>query len=76
NGATRMLIAARAHVTRPVSAALAEVGDEEELLCLLENDGAVISSLSLKRIAERLGDCCDIRNLLLDRSDLPADARQ
>ncbi|MBY5812440.1 DUF2336 domain-containing protein [Rhizobium leguminosarum] len=76
NGATRMLIAARAYVTRPVSAALAEVGDEEELLCLLENDGAVISSLSLKRIAERLGDCCDIRNLLLDRSDLPADARQ
>ncbi|MCA2408044.1 DUF2336 domain-containing protein [Rhizobium leguminosarum bv. viciae 248] len=76
NGATRMLIAARAYVTRPVSAALAEVGDEEELLCLLENDGAVISSLSLKRIAERLGDCCDIRNLLLDRCDLPADARQ
>ncbi|NNH59394.1 DUF2336 domain-containing protein [Rhizobium laguerreae] len=76
NGATRMLIAARAHLTRPVSAALAEVGDEEELLCLLENDGAVISSLSLKRVAERLGDCCDIRNLLLDRSDLPADARQ
>ena len=76
NGATRMLIAARAEVTRPVSAALAEVGDEEELLCLLENDGAVISGQSLKRIAERLGDGCDIRNLLLDRSDLPADARQ
>ncbi|MDR9771212.1 DUF2336 domain-containing protein [Rhizobium hidalgonense] len=76
NGATRMLIAARAHVTRPVSAALAEVGDEEELLCLLENDGAAISGQSLKRIAERLGDGCDIRNLLLDRSDLPADARQ
>jgi len=76
NGATRMLIAARAYVTRPVSAALAEVGDEEELLCLLENDGAAISSPSLKRIAERLGDSCDIRNLLLDRSDLPADARQ
>lgn len=76
NGATRMLIAARAHVTRPVSAALAEVGDGDEVLCLLENDGAAISSQSLKRIAERLGDCCDIRNLLLDRSDLPADARQ
>lgn len=76
NGATRMLIAARGRVTRPVSAALAEVGDEDEVLCLLENDGAAISSQSLKRIAERLGDCCDIRNLLLDRSDLPADARQ
>lgn len=76
NGATRMLIAARAYVTRPVSAALAEVGDEEELLCLLENEGAAIASQSLKRIAERLGDNCDIRNLLFDRSDLPADARQ
>jgi len=76
NGATRMLIAARARVTRPVSAALAEVGDEEELLCLLDNEGAVISGHSLKRIAGRLGDCCDIRNLLLDRDSFPADARQ
>jgi uncharacterized protein (DUF2336 family) len=76
SGATRMLIAARAHVTRPVSAALAEVGDEDEVLCLLENDGASISAQSLKRIAERLGDISDVRNLLLDRIDLPADARQ
>jgi uncharacterized protein (DUF2336 family) len=76
NGVTRMLIAARPRVSRPVSAAIAEVGDEEEVLCLLENDGAVISAPSLKRIAERLGGCCDIRNLLLDRTDLPADARQ
>ncbi len=29
-----------------------------------------------KRIAERLGDDCEVRNLLLDRPDLPADARQ
>ncbi len=63
-------------MTRPVSAALAEVGDEDEVLCLLENDGAAISAQSLKRIAERLGDVSDIRNLLLDRIDLPADARQ
>lgn len=72
----RMLIAARAEISRPVSAALAEVGDEEELLCLLENEGAAISAPSLKRMAERLGNCCELRNLLLDRSDLPADARQ
>src|SRR4051812_5301318 len=76
SSATRMLIAARAHVTRPVSAALAEVGDEDEVLCLLENDGALISAQSLKRIAGRLGDISDVRNLLLDRIDLPADARQ
>ncbi|TCU09965.1 DUF2336 domain-containing protein [Rhizobium sullae] len=73
---TRILIAARASISRAVSAALAEVGDEEDILCLLENEGAAIAPASLKRIAERLGDCCDIRNLLLDRADLPADARQ
>jgi uncharacterized protein (DUF2336 family) len=73
---TRMLIAARVAISRPVSAALAEIGEEEEVLCLLENEGAAIAPYSLKRIAERLGCCCDVRNLLLDRLDLPADARQ
>jgi uncharacterized protein (DUF2336 family) len=73
---TRMLIAARPAISRPVSAALAEIGEEEEVLCLLENKGAAIAPSSLKRIAERLGCCCDVRNLLLDRYDLPADARQ
>ena len=73
---TRMLIAARSALSRAVCAALAEVGGEEDVLCLLENEGAAIAPLSLKRIAERLGDCCDIRNLLLDRDSLPADARQ
>ncbi|WP_074063163.1 MULTISPECIES: DUF2336 domain-containing protein [Rhizobium] len=73
---TRILIAARASISRAVSAALAEVGDEEDILCLLENQGAAIAPVSLKRIAQRLGDCCDIRNLLLDRADLPVDARQ
>jgi uncharacterized protein (DUF2336 family) len=73
---TRMLIAARSIVSRPVSAALAEIGEEEDVLCLLENEGAAIAPQSLKRIAERLGDCCEVRNLLADRVDLPADARQ
>jgi uncharacterized protein (DUF2336 family) len=73
---TRMLIAARATISRPVAAAIAEIGEEEDVLCLLENDGAAIAPQSLKRIAERLGDECEVRNLLLDRQDLPADARQ
>ncbi|MDM9622371.1 DUF2336 domain-containing protein [Rhizobium sp. S96] len=76
NAITRMLIAARAVVSRPVSAALAEIGEDEDVLCLLENEGAAIAPASLKRIADRLGDCCDIRNILLERPDLPADARQ
>lgn len=73
---TRMLIAARVSISRSVAAALAEVGGEDDVLCLLENESAAIAPHSLKRVAERLGDCCDIRNLLLDREDLPADARQ
>ncbi len=73
---TRMLIAARGTISRPVSAALAEIGEEEAVLCLLENGGAAIASYSLKRIAERLGHRCEIRNLLLERGDLAADARQ
>jgi uncharacterized protein (DUF2336 family) len=64
---TRMLIAARSTISRPVAAAFAEIGEEEDVLCLLENEGAAIAPQSLKRIAERLGDCCDVRNLLLDR---------
>ena len=73
---TRMLIAARGTIARPVSAALAEIGDEETVLCLLENDGAMIAPQSLKRIAGRLGHLCEVRSLLLERGDLPADARQ
>ncbi|WP_208250372.1 DUF2336 domain-containing protein [Rhizobium sp. T1470] len=73
---TRMLIAARGTISRSVSAALAEIGEDETVLCLLENNGAVIAPYSLKRIAERLGHHCEIRNLLLARWDLPAHARQ
>ncbi|SEH90080.1 Uncharacterized conserved protein, DUF2336 family [Rhizobium tibeticum] len=73
---TRILIAARGTISRSVSAALAEIGEDETVLCLLENDGAVIAPYSLKRIAERLGHHCEIRNLLLARWDLPAHARQ
>ncbi len=72
---TRMLIANRSHVSRAVSAALAEVGGVEDVLALLENEGAMLSRRSLTRIAERLGDDADIRALLLDRDDLPSDAR-
>lgn len=72
---TRMLIAARAVISRAVAAALAEIGEEESVLCLLENEGATIAPYSLRRIAERLGQQCEIRNALLDRADLPADAR-
>ncbi|OCP26421.1 MULTISPECIES: DUF2336 domain-containing protein [unclassified Ensifer] len=72
---TRALIAARAFVSRSVCAAIAEIGSEEEMLILLENNGAQLSRRSLKRIADRLGHSAAIRDLLLDRADLPSDAR-
>ncbi|MGY5804181.1 DUF2336 domain-containing protein [Rhizobium sp. LEGMi12c] len=71
----RILIASRGQVPRAVCAALAEIGGETEILCLLENDGALLSQASLKRIAERLGDCADIRGLLLSRDILSSDIR-
>jgi uncharacterized protein (DUF2336 family) len=72
---TRVLIASRGEVSFAVSAALAEVGGEEENICLLENAGASISRTSMKRLAERLGDCSAVRSLLLERGNLPSDAR-
>lgn len=72
----RAFIASRSHVSRPVSAAISEVGGVPEVMILLENAGADLSRRTLKRIADRLGDVCSIRNLLLERQDLPADARQ
>lgn len=72
---TRILIASRGEVSRMVSAALAEIGEIEGILCLLENRGASISPPSLKRIAERLGHFPEVRNLLTERESLPAEAR-
>ncbi len=73
---TRGFIAARAGLSRCVSAALAEVGEESTAMVLLENATAEISRRSLSRIAERFGHCATVRRLLLEREDLPADARQ
>jgi uncharacterized protein (DUF2336 family) len=74
-GITRVLIASRGTVAQSVIAALAEIGDEEEILCLLENPGARWPRQSLKRVAERLGTQPDVRHLLLEHPDLPSDAR-
>lgn len=72
---TRALIAHRPSLSRVVCAALVEVGNVFDALTLLENEGACIGARSLKRICERHGDDVEIRALLLERSDLPSDAR-
>lgn len=75
NACMRAAIAARHGLTAPVAAAIAEVGEPEVISGLLENETAHIGRISLRRLAERFGGEADIRAALLDRSDLPADAR-
>ncbi|WP_105374255.1 DUF2336 domain-containing protein [Neorhizobium huautlense] len=72
---TRGMIAARRTLSRGAAAAIAEIGSENEVTILLENETASVTRISLRRIAERFGHCSEIRNLLLDREGLPADAR-
>src|SRR5262245_36046569 len=69
-------IASRAHLPCPVSAAIAEVGSAEACLVLLENACAEIVPFSLDRIVERHGHLAAIRNVLLERADLPVPTRQ
>lgn len=72
---TRSLVAARPSLGYSAAAAVAEVGDGPEIILLLENETASISRISLRRMAERFGHLADVRHMLLDRSNLPADAR-
>jgi uncharacterized protein (DUF2336 family) len=72
----RGIVASRPALPQGAAAALAEIGDEGEIVLLLENPTAQVTRFSLRRIAERLGSVATIRHLLLDREDLPADARQ
>jgi uncharacterized protein (DUF2336 family) len=72
----RAFIASRIPLSRAVAAAIGEIGSEAEILILLENTEAALSRRTLKRISERLGDVACVRNALLEREDLPADARQ
>lgn len=72
---TRALIASRNGLGRCVSAAIAEIGGSCSIAILLENISADIPRFSLRRVAERYGTSCEIRNLLLERQDLPPDAR-
>lgn len=72
---TRVLIASRFIVSQPVSAAISEVGDDAEIEALLDNPGAIVSRNSLRRITERFSDHPQIREMLLEREELPGDAR-
>lgn len=72
---TRVLIVSRFIVSPPVCAAIAEIGESTEIEAMLGNPGAVVGRSTLRRIAERFASDPEIREMLLDREELPSDAR-
>jgi uncharacterized protein (DUF2336 family) len=73
---TQVAIAGRALLSRPLAAAISEVGSAEACLALLENADATIAPFSIDRIVERFGHLAAIRENLTARDDLPMATRQ
>lgn len=71
----RAAIAVRDTVSAPVAAALAEIGGRLDIGLLLRNAGAHLTPNVMVRLASRCGRDATIRELLLDRPELPATAR-
>jgi uncharacterized protein (DUF2336 family) len=72
---TQIAIAQRQHVSPNVCAAVAEVALVEANVALIQNDGAEVSLSSLSRLLERFPDHSVLREVLLERGDLPVDIR-
>ena len=72
----QVAIAGRALLSRPLAAAIAEVGSAESCLALLENADADIALFSIDRIVNRFGHLSAIRETLIGRADLPMATRQ
>jgi uncharacterized protein (DUF2336 family) len=72
----QIAIAGRALLSRPLAAAIAEVGPAQACLALLENADADIAPFSIDRIVERFGHLSPIRENLVGRADLPMATRQ
>ncbi|MBS0532796.1 MAG: DUF2336 domain-containing protein [Proteobacteria bacterium] len=72
----QVAIASRAMLTSPLAAAIAEVGCAQACLTLLENPDASIAIFSVDRIVDRFGHLSAIREILMDRDDLPMATRQ
>ena len=69
-------IASRAQVPEAVAAILAEIGDRDACLKLLLNPAAAIADINHRGIAERFGDDAELRDVMMMRPGLPAEARQ
>ncbi|MPZ39742.1 MAG: DUF2336 domain-containing protein [Rhizobiales bacterium] len=72
----QVAIARRIDLPCAVSAAIAEVGNAEACLVLIENASAEIVACSLDRIVARFGHLGAVREAMLVREDLPAPTRQ
>ncbi|MBT1154488.1 DUF2336 domain-containing protein [Aminobacter anthyllidis] len=73
--AIQKLVADRAVVSMSLAAAVAEVGEAEACLVLLQNYGADIATLSFRRMAERFGHDARVREALVADPRLPSDCR-
>ncbi|MEH3118146.1 MAG: DUF2336 domain-containing protein [Methylorubrum populi] len=72
---TRAAVAGRSDVSKPVAAALAEVGGAPSLIALAQNPLAAIGTPAMLRMVERHGDEAGLRQALLARADLPIEVR-
>lgn len=72
----QIAIARRPFLSRSLSAALAEIGSVAACQALILNTGARIPRFSLDRVIERHGEHPELRLTLLERPDLPVEARQ
>ena len=68
---TQMAVATRAGLSRSVCATLCEVGCVEAAMMLAKNDLCDIPAFSFARLADRFGDDARLRDVLLNRADLP-----
>lgn len=75
SSAIQKLVADRPVVSMSLSAAIAEVGEAEACVVLLQNYGADIASLSFRRMAERFGHDANVREALVADTRLPSDCR-
>lgn len=73
--AVQVVIANRAHIGIGLSAALAEIGEPQACLALLDNVTAQIAACSYRRMVERFGHLGTFREALLAHSALPSEAR-
>jgi uncharacterized protein (DUF2336 family) len=71
----RCAIARRANLGLGAVAALSEIGERDAILTLVRNLSADLPPGPVRRVLERFGDDPDVREALLQRPSLPADAR-